>query len=135
MRTQEIKRPDGMRKKRIPKIERIQEPIKIFKKRRPKPKINIEKLISQYLIHSYLYYEKQISVISDNEFDGIVDSLLLNFEKVEDAGHQHKHLVDKNALESYTGFGLIGKFPGIIRLAGLELAYPEKSIEKLIKEL
>jgi len=124
-----------MRKKRTAKIKVIEEPIRKIKKRRPKPKINIEKLISQYLIHSYLYYEKQISLISDNEFDGIVDLLLNNFEAVENSFHGHKHLVDKNALESYTGFNLIGKFPGIIRLAGLELAYPEKSIEELIKEV
>lgn len=110
-----------MRKKRKPKhsTETVVSVVKLRKKRIQK--INIEKLISQYLIHSFLYYEKNKCIISDNDFDKIVHLLLKNFDKIKKSNHIHKHLIDKKALETYTGFLLIGKFPNIVKLSALEL--------------
>ena len=88
-----------MRKKRkIKKLPSTEHKIVMRKKRRPI--INIGKLISEYLIHSYLYYEEQKPVVSDNEFDKIVNTLLENFEKVEKSWHPHKNLVEK----TYCGY-------------------------------
>ena len=113
------------------------EPVKRRKKRRRpvQPQINIGKLIYKYLVHSYLYYEKNESVISDNEYDNIVRLLSENYELVEKSNHIHKHLIDKNALESFTGFGLIGRFPNIIKVLGEELLHPEMEIRELIGEI
>lgn len=130
-----------MRKKRPGKPVSNQikdpEPVQKIRKKRKinKPKINIGKLISDYLMHSYLYYEKNESIISDQEFDGIVHELIKNFDEVEKSEHIHKHLIDIQALKSYTGFSLIGRFPNQVKIPALEMLMPEKKINELIKEL
>lgn len=105
-----------MRKKR--KVKIAEEPkTTIRKKRKLKLSLNIGKLISDYLINCYLYYEEERSVISDHEFDTIVTRLIDNFELVKKSKHIHAHLIDLKALNSFTGFNLIGKFPNIVKLS------------------
>ena len=74
----------------------------------------INKLISEYLIHSYAYYIRNESLISDNEFDDIVKCLLDSYDLIKDCDHPHKHLIKRDLLESYTGFNL--KFPVIVKV-------------------
>lgn len=129
---QERKKQDGitMRKKRQPQPE----PITRRRKKRF-PEINIGKLISDYLIHSYLYYEKNVQVISDNQFDGIVEKLLENFDKVQKSDHIHKYLIDKTALEGFTGFHLMGKFPNSVKIPAMQISNKNKTIQEIITEI
>jgi len=105
-----------MRKKRKV-FQQIQpEPHKKLRKKRSNP-ININKLISEYLINCYIYYESSYDpVISDQEFDNLVNNLLKNFNLVEKSNHPHKNLVKEVSLKAYTGFGLSGKYPTIVKV-------------------
>lgn len=59
--------------------------------------------VAHYLIHSFLYYQIGHSVISDEEYDSICRYLLDNFDAIE---HEHKHLLDKEALAAGTAYHL-----------------------------
>ena len=61
----------------------------------------LDLLIPKYLIHSYLYYEQDTNLITDEEFNAICKELLDNFDEIE---HPHKHLLDKESLKANTGF-------------------------------
>ena len=52
---------------------------------------------------SYLYYEKNISLIEDGEFDDMCKTLL---EKLDSLTHMHKHLVKKESLTAGTGYDI-----------------------------
>ena len=54
---------------------------------------NENMLIPYYLMFSYLYYEKNISLIDDAEFDQMCKTLL---DKLDTLTHMHKHLVKKD---------------------------------------
>lgn len=70
-------------------------------------------LVAKYLIHSYLYYILDTSIIEDTEYDKICKDLLENFEGIE---HQHKHLLDIEALKAGSGFQLAeGDYPLIVK--------------------
>ena len=64
---------------------------------------NENMLIPYYLMFSYLYYEKNISLIDDGEFDGMCKTLL---EKLDTLTHMHKHLVKKESLTAGTGYDI-----------------------------
>ena len=53
---------------------------------------NENMLIPYYLMLSYLYYEQNVSLIDDAEFDKLCKTLL---EKLDNLNHMHKHLVSK----------------------------------------
>ena len=61
-------------------------------------------LIPYYLMFSYLYYEKDISLIEDTEFDKLCSTLLEKYDSVE---HMHKHLVSKESLTAGTGYDIV----------------------------
>ena len=60
-------------------------------------------LIPYYLMFSYLYYEKNISLIDDSEFDRLCKTLLDKFDEVK---HINKNLVSKSDLTAGTGYGI-----------------------------
>lgn len=64
---------------------------------------NKNMLIPRYLMYSYLYYEKNISLISDSEFDNICKDLLENWDNIN---HMHKHLISRESLEAGTGYDI-----------------------------
>ena len=66
-------------------------------------------LVSDYLIHSYLYYELDTSIISDEEFNHICKQLLSQLPVT----HIHAHLVDPESLKASTGFGI--SFPSVVK--------------------
>ena len=70
----------------------------------------LDLLIPKYLIHSYLYYEQDTNLITDEEFNAICKELLDNFDEIE---HPHKHLLDKESLKANTGFTI--KYPSIVK--------------------
>lgn len=75
-------------------------------------------LIPHYLIHSWLYYERDLSVVSDALFDKLCRDLRAEFPQL---AHPHKHVVDPEALTAGTGFYLSGHYPPIIPGAAMRL--------------
>ena len=71
---------------------------------------NENMLIPYYLMFSYLYYEKNISLIDDAEFDGICKTLL---DKLDTLTHMHKHLIKKESLTAGTGYDI--KYTNLIK--------------------
>lgn len=71
----------------------------------------------KYIAASYLYYEKNFSVMSDLEFDTLCMDLHGQLDQVT---HWAKPLLDKDALLAGTGFNFFGQTPGaIIGIANL----------------
>ena len=77
---------------------------------------NENMLIPYYLMFSYLYYEKNISLIDDAEFDGMCKTLL---EKFDTLSHMHKHLVKKESLTAGTGYDI--KYTNLIKDSAMRL--------------
>ena len=65
---------------------------------------NSNMLVPYYLMFSYLYYEKNISLMEDTEFDKLCSTLLEKYDSVE---HMHKHLVSKESLTAGTGYDIV----------------------------
>ena len=77
---------------------------------------NENMLIPYYLMFSYLYYEKNISLIDDAEFDGICKTLL---DKLDTLTHMHKYLVKKESLTAGTGYDI--KYTNLIKDSAMRL--------------
>ena len=77
---------------------------------------NENMLIPYYLMFSYLYYEKNISLIDDAEFDGMCKTLL---DKLDSLTHMHKHLVKKESLTAGTGYDI--KYTNLIKDSAIKL--------------
>ena len=77
---------------------------------------NPNMLIPYYLMFSYLYYVKNISLIEDTEFDQMCKTLL---EKLDGLTHMHKHLVKKENLTAGTGYDI--KYTNMIKDSAMEL--------------
>jgi NAD-dependent DNA ligase len=75
-----------------------------------------EQLVPYFLMASYLYYEiHQNPPISDDEYDDICKRLYDEWDGVE---HQHKHLIEREALKSGTGF-YISNYPILVKNAAV----------------
>ena len=77
---------------------------------------NENMLIPYYLMFSYLYYEKNISLIDDAEFDGMCKTLL---DKLDTLTHMHKHLIKKESLTAGTGYDI--KYTNLIKDSAMRL--------------
>ena len=77
---------------------------------------NENMLIPYYLMFSYLYYEKNISLIDDAEFDEMCKTLL---DKLDTLTHMHKHLVKKESLTAGTGYDI--KYTNLIKDSAMRL--------------
>ena len=77
---------------------------------------NPNMLVPYYLMFSYLYYEKNISLIEDTEFDKLCQTLLEKYDNVE---HMHKHLVSKEALTAGTGYDIV--YTNMIKNSAMQL--------------
>ena len=77
---------------------------------------NPNMLIPYYLMFSYLYYEKDIILIDDGEFDQMCKNL---YDKYDDLEHMHKNLVSKGDLTAGTGYGI--KYTNIIKESAMKL--------------
>ena len=73
-------------------------------------------LVPYYLMLSYLYYEKNISLIEDTEFDNLCQTLLEKYDSVE---HMHKHLVSKESLTAGTGYDIV--YTNMIKNSAMQL--------------
>lgn len=80
---------------------------------------NPNMLVPHYLLASFLYYEADLNLISDEAFNELCHSLHTQFDAVE---HPHKHLIDRDVLwPAGSGFYLHGKYPSIVKGAALAL--------------
>lgn len=71
------------------------------------------RMVSVYLMASYLYYIENISPMLDYEYDFICKTLLDNYEKVT---HPHKHLIDISSLKAGTAFNIKDNdYPNIVK--------------------
>jgi len=86
---------------------------------REKCSANGHLLVPYYLMLSYLYYERDVSLVSDAFYDRICTVL---WEYLPQVRHVHKSLVDEAALRSGTGFHLVRRFPLRVQLAACSLA-------------
>ena len=77
---------------------------------------NPNMLVPYYLMLSYLYYEKNISLIEDTEFDNLCQTLLEKYDSVE---HMRKHLVSKESLTAGTGYDIV--YTNMIKNSAMQL--------------
>lgn len=76
-------------------------------------------LVAYFLIASYLYYVRDVSIISDGLFDEICETLTLHWDDVE---HPHKHIIDREALKAGSGYYIThDKYPGMTRASACAL--------------
>lgn len=68
------------------------------------------------MIHSYLYYVLDETLISDGEFNQMCQQLILDWDKLE---HPHKHLVTLEDLKASTGAFI--KFPKMVEGAAYQV--------------
>lgn len=82
------------------------------------------KLLTQYLMSSYLYYIRDTSVLSDDSFDLICNQLLealedpLRAAKINE--HPHGYIVSKDELRAGTGFRAAYRVPLMVKCAAMD---------------
>lgn len=78
--------------------------------------------VEQYLIHSYIYYVLDDSIISDHLYDALCHWMYHHYEELVS---EHLHLVDKDALKAGTGHHLMYLFPEDIKQKAHDLLRQE----------
>jgi len=68
--------------------------------------------IGRYLVHSYIYYQLDNSVISDGKYDKMAKYILEHWDDLE---HPHKHLISKDALQAGTFLLSEDDYPTIVK--------------------
>lgn len=77
--------------------------------------LSVNKAVSHYLMSCYLYYELDVNVYSDYEFDAICKLLYKEYDNIT---HPHKHLIDKESLLASTGYTI--KYTQMIKDAAIK---------------
>ena len=82
-------------------------------------KLTINRCVSWYLIHSYLYYKLDSSLLEDTTFDYLCKRLLEEFDNIE---HPHQNLLFKSSLRAGTAFHIReDRYPNIVKGAAYDL--------------
>ena len=68
--------------------------------------------VGRYLVHSYIYYHLDNSVIADSEYDKMAKYILEHYDELD---HPHKHLISKDALEAGTMLLREDEYPTIVK--------------------
>ena len=76
--------------------------------------LNANKIARLYLMSCYLYYELDLNVFTDDEFNSICKRLVYEFSNIT---HPHKHLLDIDELTASTGYTL--KYSKLIKHAAV----------------
>ena len=63
--------------------------------------IEANRLVPIYLMSSYLYYEKNLNILSDVDFDAVCLRLVQEWDDIE---HVHKDLLDLDSLQAGPGY-------------------------------
>ena len=66
-------------------------------------KLTDNQLVAYYLMSSYLYYQCDKQVLTDDQFDTIAKKLLDRWDSIR---HMHKHLITKDDLTAGTGYAI-----------------------------
>ena len=91
----------------------------------------IQQKIRQYLVHSFLYYQLDESIISDSNFDQICKDVakLISDNSYNDSLPFHD-LIKSNLTENFSGFS-ISNYPPEIVTAGLHLLYQTSYVDSM----
>lgn len=77
-------------------------------------------LVAYYLMASFLYYQHDISLFPDTDYDRLCERLRKKWNKIE---HPHKRIVDRDALTAGTGYYIrIEEYPLVTQSAAFTLA-------------
>ena len=91
------------------------------------PAVTPNRLVSLYLMASYLYYHQPEcrGIMTDDAYDLVCNRLQAHWDEIE---HPHKSLVDFQGLDSTTGFMLPeSQYPTIVKNTAWTLSeYPQK---------
>ena len=91
----------------------------------------IQQKIRQYLVHSFLYYKLDESIISDSNFDQIcIDLAKLISDNLEKDAVPFHDLVKSNLTENYSGFSISNYPPEIVSVA-LHLLYQTSYVDSM----
>ena len=91
----------------------------------------IQQKIRQYLIHSFLYYELDESIISDRNYDQICkDVAKLISDNSDNNSLPFNDLVKSSLTENASGFSII-KYPPEIVSAALHLLYQTSYVDSM----
>jgi hypothetical protein len=75
--------------------------------------IHPNRLISYYMMSSYLYYQRDKHVLTDPDYDTMCKRILAEWSNIK---HQHKRRVKRKSLEAGTGYQL-KNYPNIVMSA------------------
>tara|TARA_Y100001973_G_C4915260_1_gene193821 strand:- start:104 stop:394 length:291 start_codon:yes stop_codon:yes gene_type:complete len=73
-------------------------------------KMNSGQLVSWFMMASYAYYQLDVNLMSDYDFDFLVERLRNEWDNVN---HPHKDLIKKTNLDAGSGYDI--DFPTIVR--------------------
>tara|TARA_R100001369_G_C3240150_1_gene153942 strand:+ start:120 stop:446 length:327 start_codon:yes stop_codon:yes gene_type:complete len=65
--------------------------------------VPLGRLVPIFLMSSCLYYEHNLSVLTDDQFDNLCNKLHTNWNEVE---HMHKHLISQEDLMVGSGYAI-----------------------------
>ena len=82
----------------------------------------IDRLISEFLLYGYCYYELGESLITDLKYDEISRQLLENYDDVLKSNHIHAYLITEEMLStSSCNSVLSGKYPNSIKVCANQM--------------
>lgn len=81
-------------------------------------------MVPWYLLTSWLYYERDISLLPDDDYDKLCKKLLTEWSSIE---HPHKQFVDYEGLSAGTGFA-ISHYPEITQHGASRLAIEDNLV-------
>ena len=91
----------------------------------------IQQRIRQFLVHSFLYYQLDESIISDNKYDQIcADVAKLISDNLNKKSLPYKDLVKSSLNENASGYSII-KYPPEIVSAALHLLYQSNYVDSM----
>lgn len=86
-------------------------------------KVPLNRLVSIYMMSSYLYYHRYESIITDEEYDYVCKRLHDDYDHVT---HNHKVYLDRNSLKAGTAYQMKAKdYPTVTRVAAEQWARDE----------
>ena len=95
----------------------------------------IQQKIRQYLVHSFLYYQLNESIISDQSYDRIcIDLARLISENTEKNSLPYHDLLKSSLTENASGF-FINNYPPEIVSAALHLLYQTNYVDSMPFEI
>ena len=91
----------------------------------------IKQKIRQYLLHSFLYYQLDESIITDRHYDKICAEILQLIENYAGASPlPYQEFVKKSLSEDASGFS-VRKYPAEIISSALHLLYQHNAVKSM----